>query len=58
MVAQFIATQFILDLCEETERTPRARVGMRWWDKLGIDLTWARERVTAAEDVDADKEGG
>ena len=28
---QFIATQSILDLCEETERTPWVQVGIRWW---------------------------
>ena len=29
-VAQYIATQSLLDLCEGSERAPGARVGM-WW---------------------------
>ena len=31
-VAQYIATQSLLDLCEGSERAPEARVGMRWWE--------------------------
>ena len=38
------------------DRTPGARVGMRWWKKSGIYLTGARERAAAA--VDTDKDGG
>ena len=45
-VLQSIATQSILDLCEETERTPGVWVGMPWWEQAGIDLAGARERAT------------
>ena len=41
-VEQFIATQSLLDLCEETDRTPGARIMMRWWEQAGIDLSGAR----------------
>ena len=54
---QFIATQSILELCEETERTPGALVGMRWWDQAGIDLTGSKKRESSATDVYEDREG-
>ena len=31
MVAQYIATRSLLDLCEGSERSPGVRVGMPWW---------------------------
>ena len=31
MIAQYIVTQSLLDLCEAMERTPGVRVGMQWW---------------------------
>ena len=43
--AQYIARKLFLDLCEVTERTPGARVGMRWWEQAGIDLAGARYTV-------------
>ena len=55
-VAQFIDTQSILDLCEETYITPGGRVNMRWWEQAGIDLTRYRGRVL--EVADADEDGG
>ena len=56
MVTQFISTQSVIDLCEETEKTPGARVGIRWWEQAGIDPTGSRER--AAIGADADEDGG
>ena len=41
-VAEFIATQSLMGLCEETERTLGVRVQIRWWEKAGINLTGAR----------------
>ena len=38
MVAKYIATRSLLDLCEGLERAPGVRVGMRWWEQVGIDL--------------------
>ena len=48
MVAQFIATRLILDLCEHATRRPGARVSRRWWEKTGIDLKGEREREESA----------
>ena len=53
-VAQFIDTQSILDLCEETERTPGARVGVWWWEQAVFDLAGARETTESAEEADGD----
>ena len=60
MSAQFIATRLIMELCEGTDRTLMAPVGMQWWEKSGIILTGAKERAEAATDVDADtgEDGG
>ena len=48
MVAQYIATWPILDLCERSTRRPRARVSWRWWEQDGIDLEGAKERAEEA----------
>ena len=53
-VTQFIDTQSLLDLCEETERTPGARVGVWWWEQAGFDLAGARETTESAEEADGD----
>ena len=53
-VAQFIATQMLLYLCEETERTPGVWVGMRWWEQAGLDMTGARDTAEEAAEVDGD----
>ena len=53
-VTQFIDTQSLLDLCEETERTPGARVGVWWWEQAGFDLSGARETTESAEEADGD----
>ena len=53
-VAQFIATQSLLDLCGEIERTPGARVGMQWRKQEEIDLTGARDTDAAEAKADAD----
>ena len=47
-VAQYIATRPILDLCEQANRRPSARVYRRWWEQTGIDLKGAREKAAAA----------
>ena len=52
MVKQFIDTRSLLDLCEETNRKQRARVGMRQWYQTGIDLAGARETAGAAAEAD------
>ena len=45
--------QSLLDLCEVTERAQGARVGMKWWEKLGINMSRARD-MAAAEEADED----
>ena len=40
----------LLDLCEESEKAPGAQVGMRWWEKAGINMVGAREAAAARND--------
>ena len=56
-VALFIATQPILDLCEQATRWLGARVSWRWWEQTGIDLKGARE-MAAASAATLETEGG
>ena len=42
MVAQYILTQPILDLCERTNQRLGARVSRRWWEQEVIDLEKAK----------------
>ena len=42
MVAQYIAMQSLLDLCEGLERALGYRVGMQWWEQAGIYQEGAR----------------
>ena len=51
MVAQFIATRPILDLCEKATRRPGAQVARRWWEQSEIDWKGARERAETAAAV-------
>ena len=55
MVKQFIDTRSLLDLCEETNRKQRARVGMRQWYQTGIDLAGARETKATTAETDEDE---
>ena len=48
MVAQYIATRLILDLCEQSARMPGSRVSRRWWEQAGIDLEGAKKRAAEA----------
>ena len=47
MVAQYIATRPIMDLCERTTQRGGERVSWRWWDQKGID--WKTEKERSAE---------
>ena len=49
MVAQFIATRPILDLCEGAVRRTGARVPRRWWEQTGINWKGSREKAAATE---------
>ena len=48
MVAQFIATRPILELCEQATRRPGVRVYQRWWEQTGIDWKGAGEKAATA----------
>ena len=39
----------ILDLCEAEERIWGEKVGMRWWEQVGLELEGARETASEAE---------
>ena len=54
-VAQFIATQPILGLCEKATRRPGARVARRWWEQMRIDWKGAQERAEAAAEAEPGK---
>ena len=47
-VAQFIATQPILGLCEVAEKRRGTHVPQRCWEQSGIDWSLAREKAAAA----------
>ena len=55
-VAQYIATQPILDLCERA--TPRLgdRVSRQWWEKEGIDLEKGKGRAVETTTMDLGSE--
>ena len=44
MVAQYIATQPIMDLCEQSDRRTGARLSLRWWEQARIDLEGAKKK--------------
>ena len=57
MVAQYIATRTILDLCEETVRKPGAWFSRRWWDQYRLYLSDTRT-LAASADGQGGIEGG
>ena len=56
-VAQYIATQPILDLFERYVRRPGAWVYRRWWDQEGLDLEGETERAVGAPGGEEEKCG-
>ena len=44
MVAQYIATRPLLDLCEGMTQIGGTRVAMSWWDQKGVDWEKAKAR--------------
>ena len=55
MVAQYIAMQSLLYLCEGLVRALGARLGIRWWEQEEIDLAGAREAAAAAAKGDGEE---
>ena len=49
-VAQYIATQPILELCEKSVQRPGAWVSRRWREKKGLDLEREKERAVTESD--------
>ena len=56
MVAQYIATLPILDLCEWTTQRVGVRVSWQWWEQKDIDLETAKERMAEALATDSESE--
>ena len=42
MVAEYISTRPILDLCEDVERRPGTQFSKWWWDQEGLNLAGER----------------
>ena len=55
-VAQYIATQSLLDLCEGSERATGVQVGMFWCEQERLDLAGAREVEAAVVEGNEGKE--
>ena len=50
MVAQYIVTRPILDLCEQSARRPVAWLSRPWWYQERLELEGAEERSVAESD--------
>ena len=55
MVAHYIVTLPILDLCERSAQRPGARVSRRWWEKDGLYLEGAKKREVEAAESDGEE---
>ena len=51
MVAQYISTRMILDLCEQFNRRPGAWVSRRWWEQDCLYLEGAKNSAAAESDA-------
>ena len=59
MVAKYIATRPILDLCERATWRPGAQVSQRWWEQARIDLEGARKQaaeLTTRSETESEEE--
>ena len=55
MVAQYIATQLIPDLCERSDWRPGVRMYRRWWEQEGLELEGKKKREAAAAESDGEE---
>ena len=55
IIAQYIATQPIMDLCERSARRLGARVSQSWWYQDVIDLEGAKKRAAEAAELDREE---
>ena len=44
---KYIAKQAIIDLCEQSDLRPGARVFRQWWGQAGLDLVGAKKGAAA-----------
>ena len=51
MVAQYIASQPILELCKRVNRWPGVWVSRQWWKKARIDLEGARKQAEESMNI-------
>ena len=54
MVTQYIVTQPIMDLCEQSARRPGARVYRRCWEQAGKYLEGTKKREAEASESDGE----
>ena len=54
MVAQYIPTQPILDLCEWSTRRPGVSVSRKWQEQAGIEMEGENKRAEAAVEAATD----
>ena len=60
MVAQYLAMQPILDLCEKSDWKPEVWVSWCWQEQDGLDLEGVKKRAAAesdGEEQQSEKEG-
>ena len=58
MVAQYVATRPLMDLCERSSRRPWSRVSRRWSEQAGIDLEGAKKRAVVAGESNGEEKIG
>ena len=58
MVAQYIPTRSLLELCGGSERALGEQMGVQWWEQVGINISGARvvKATAAASEEEAGKE--
>ena len=49
MVAQFIATRPIIDLCLELDRHPGVQAEKGWWEMEGVELAGIQDEAASVE---------
>ena len=50
IVAQYIATRTIMELCLAAKRSPEPMVSTQWWEQEGLDLEEMRMADQEAEE--------
>ena len=57
MVAQYIATSPIMDLCLAAERKPGLQLSRLWWEQPAMDILGIRAGYASAEVGGGDRDG-